>query len=765
MGLLPAVRTPWVHGDAEHVGQAGLTTRLERPTMTGFLPRLPEAPTGRRAVLWAGGLALVASTSRVGNEELTELPLALKEIDSVEAFEAISTAAGDLIPNGRVAKFLIDRRDRNAPSARFVNGNFTENGVVPDAAKFHYFFGRAAFNIPEPLGTFNAVTYFTQEKRYIAGTVHSYFLDGAVEPVYGLQFYPQDVIREELVVEAVGAVQAQIGIPQARFAFVPTGSQQTTSTVADKLAALRIELLPLDRILGAIQYVPLNVGEAWGHLRIFPSDNDELTATDIPVFDELPLDLSVVAGVLTRAVQDTNSHVNLKSKERHTPNAVLRDAALDHPRLAAFADQPVHLVVALDDFLLEPTTEEIIAAKLAERMDQPLIELTWEPETEVRSCDEIAAGTTAQARAFAARYGSKAANLGFLAHRKVLGRVGDPGSPSEKRGYDLVPLGFAVPLQAYRDFIEHPPNSDVRELIETFITDEQAGELSPKQRAERVEQIQDGIMAASFPPGALERIRAKINEVIPGVEKIKVRSSANAEDVPNFDGAGLHDSYAADTGKRDRPIGPCLVEQDDDKDGEVKRKVKPKSVGCAVKGVYASLWNKRAVEERSFARIDQRTVAMGLAIVPAYDTESDVAANAVVVTRVLNTDDVFGYSLSVQQGNSLVTNPDPGTYSEVTIAGFISDDQPTSLTVTRFAKPTPQAPERTEPVLPTEQMLELVDLAKRVERAYCRATPGYYPNCGFVSAANDKAASLDLELKILENGHLVFKQVREFGGR
>ena len=27
-------------------------------------------------------------------------------------------------------------------------------------------------------------------------------------------------------------------------------------------------------------------------------------------------------GVLTRAVQDTNSHVNLKSKERNTPNAV-----------------------------------------------------------------------------------------------------------------------------------------------------------------------------------------------------------------------------------------------------------------------------------------------------------------------------------------------------------------------------------------------------------------------------------------------------------
>ena len=72
---------------------------------------------------------------------------------------------------------------------------------------------------------------------------------------------------------------------------------------------------------------------------------------------------------------------------------------------------------------------------------------------------------------------------------------------------------------------------------------------------------------------------------------------------------------------------------------------------------------------------------------------------------------------------------------------------------------------RTTPVLPTERMLELVDLAKRVETAYCRAKPGYYPNCSFVTAANDKETSLDLEVKILENGHLVYKQTREFGGR
>lgn len=197
----------------------------------------------------------------------------------------------------------------------------------------------------------------------------------------------------------------------------------------------------------------------------------------------------------------------------------------------------------------------------------------------------------------------------------------------------------------------------------------------------------------------------------------------------------------------------------------MKRKVKPKSVLCAAKGVYASLWNKRAIEERSFARIDHASVAMGLAIVPAYDIESEVAANAVVVTRVLNTSDVYGYSLSVQEGNNLVTNHDPGTYSEVTIAGFISETEPISLTITRFAKPTRDSIERTEPVLAREQMLDLVDLARRVENAYCLAKRDYYSGpCEFATVDNQKQKSLDLEVKLLENGQWVVKQVREFGG-
>jgi hypothetical protein len=225
-------------------------------------------------------------------------------------------------------KFLIDRRDAVHPVVRFVNGNFAEGGIIPESARFHYMFALAVLGIAESLDEFNAVTYFTNDKRYVAGVIHTYFLDGSQAPVYGLQFYPQDVINERTIVEALR--------------------------------------------------------------------------------------------------------------------------------------EPLHLIVGREDFVLEETTEDVVAQKLAERMSQPLIALSWEPEVELRFYDELAESTPTAALVASRRYGSKAANLGFLARRLVLGRVANAGSPSALKGYDLVPLGFAVPLQYYADFVGHPPNTDLR---------------------------------------------------------------------------------------------------------------------------------------------------------------------------------------------------------------------------------------------------------------------------------------------------------------
>ena len=53
-----------------------------------------------------------------------------------------------------------------------------------------------------------------------------------------------------------------------------------------------------------------------------------------------------------------------------------------------------------------------------------------------------------------------------------------------------------------------------------------------------------------------------------------------------------------------------------------------------------------------------------------------------------------------------------------------------------------------------------------VEVAYCRVKAGYYAgDCRNVWLDEAKPRSLDLEFKLLQNGHFVLKQMREFHGQ
>ena len=113
----------------------------------------------------------------------TGLPLGVRTLADEATFLALSVEAGDLIANGRVVKFLVDMRRPEQAEVHFLNGNFTENGTVPEAAQFHWVFARRQLEIPEGNAEFNRVTYFSPgPKRYAAGVLHSYFLDGADSP-------------------------------------------------------------------------------------------------------------------------------------------------------------------------------------------------------------------------------------------------------------------------------------------------------------------------------------------------------------------------------------------------------------------------------------------------------------------------------------------------------------------------------------------------------------------------------------------------------
>jgi len=693
--------------------------------------------------------------------------ISVQSLPTAAAFDALSLAGGGVLSNaGRSLKFLIDNRTPAARTTHFVNANFKVGTTTPDYVKYHYNFAQRTYGIADSVATFNNSTYFTQTKRFFAGTIQTYTLGDNATPTYAVQFYPDDVIAEETLLEALTTLKPLISIPGARLAFIATGPQQTFARIGAGAAALGFDLLTIDQVLGNLKYVGLNPGEAWGYLRIFPADLTLLRPTDIPVFAELPLDLSVVAGVITKAYQDINSHINLKSKERDTPNMVLRDASATHPQLMAFANQPVHLVVRSDGFVIEASTDAIVQAKLAARLATPWIPLPVVDETRLLSFDDICPSLTTGCLAWADRLGGKATGMSLLANVNALGRAAVAGTLSARYGYDLSPRGFAIPVKLYRDFVNAPENASIKAKIDAFIVAEKAGNLAPAERAALILEIQNLFYKGRLNPTVLADITTRVTTLMPGVPKFKFRSSATSEDIENFNGAGLYDSFSAELEKVDNADFSCVLNPEYTDGVLTNLKMKPKTIQCAIKGTFASLWNQRAVEERTFARLDHVTSGMGIAVNPSYDIEDDVAANAVLVTRVVGSE-IYGYTLSVQQLNNLVTNPLPNTIAEFDIVAFSDFNRPPRFTTARYAKPTSTAPVMTTTVLTGTQMAEIVELAKKVEIAWCQAKPSYYPggSCSSVWLDNTKPRALDMELKILANGHYVLKQVREFHGR
>jgi hypothetical protein len=684
------------------------------------------------------------------------------KITSLEQYNALSTEGGGFGQAGRLMKFFIDSRDRANKKIYFINSNYQEHGESPDWVKYHYYFAQHTLNIPEDTAEFNDNTYFTDDKRYYAGTIQTYQIDDGA-PLIAVQLYPDDVIHEEGIVELVDAMKKQFANPGARMAFVAGGPQQSYKTVKEQLKQRGYDALQVEEILGNVNYLPLNPGEAYGYLRVFPKDGGNLRPTDIVVFDELPLDLTVVAGTMTRVYQDVTSHVNLKSKERGTPNMVLRDAK-DNADVKKFADKPVHLTVGRAGYKIEASTDAVVQAKLQERTNKPWQDLPVVAEKNLVRYDDMCPTLSTSCTQNGNRFGGKGAMLGFLANKSVLGRKSQPGSQSAKAGYDLVPFGFSIPVQWYRDFVDANPT--LKAKIADLVTKEKAGTLSPNERAALSLDVQNAFYVAKVPDAQLASVNSEIaflKTQVPAMAKMKFRSSANAEDIPNFDGAGLHDSFGVKLSSTDNPDFSCHIEEEPD-GLATKREIKPKTPQCGIKGVYASLWNTRAIEERSFARLDHADAAMGIAVVPEYDAESDVAANGVLITRSVNSE-FLAYTVSVQQGNNLVTNPDPGTISQMTLATFSDGTRPTRFTITRYATPTAGAAKLTTSVLAEKDMNQVVDLAKAVEEAYCRVKPGYYDNdCSFVSLDETKPKSLDMEFKYLENGQFVIKQAREFHG-
>ncbi|MBI1422847.1 MAG: phosphoenolpyruvate synthase [Gammaproteobacteria bacterium] len=206
-----------------------------------------------------------------------------------------------------------------------------------------------------------------------------------------------------------------------------------------------------------------------------------------------------------------------------------------------------------------------------------------------------------------------------------------------------VPGGFATTADAYREFLAH---DGLAERIYTRLDQLNVDDVAALAVAGR--EIRGWIVSQPFPPALEQDIRTAYQELVKryGEEvSFAVRSSATAEDLPQASFAGQQETYLNIKGEA------ALLH--------------------AIKDVFASLFNDRAIAYREHQHFDHRHVALSAGIQKMV--RSDLAASGVMFSidtesgfrDVVFITSAYGLGETVVQG---AVNPDEFYVHKPTLA-------------------------------------------------------------------------------------------------
>lgn len=650
-----------------------------------------------------------------------------------DAFESMAYPASGELGRALAVKFFIRDLDTE-PEVYFQD---TRKHPI------HYDFAHGVLGVPGTAGQFAKETYNDQPRRQMGGTLILYpDLDSTIT----LEFFPSDTLTPAQALKAHTLLEERLGFAPrfgtaGRFHYVPAGSAQEAAMDAAARQAFEragAAWATLRSLFGDVALQAMNPGVAYGTLvAVTPEqllqgpDRVLVSSTDIVVLSRLPNDLPLVAGCITEELQTPLAHVNVAAHARGTPNLALPGASAD-PRVAPFLGKLVRFEVTPGAFTLAEAT-------LAEA------QAFWETQTRpefVPTHDDERDGLLDFAEigfADSNAVGVKAANLAELS--ALLG--------------DRAPTGFAVPFRHYDRYMAEntvttarcaAARSDCTEegrpgaVCDAAATLCEASAMAGSSfwgHAERlladgtlptntalreaaldglVHLVGHGTVEASFAESLDARVAALVGDA-----KVRLRSSTNAEDLPDFSGAGLYVSHSATAS------------------GE-------KAASLRIREVWASVWRWRAFEERRFWNIRHRDVRMGIAVHRSYPDE---AANGVLITQNVTNPLVAGMTVNVQKGEVSVTNPEDGEVAEA----FTIVPSPTGgvqVARQRWSTLSPDAP-----VMTDAEVTALYQAAYQVQLHFA----SLYAEDPFTFA-------LDLEFKLDgPERRLAIKQVRPYASR
>lgn len=436
--------------------------------------------------------------------------------------------------------FVIDRRAKN--KVYFVNSQ---------RYRFHKDFLLATYLVPRGADVFKPI-YIDNDRRFIVGTIA---WQTPVEK-FTWELWEGDLATAEHIKLANEALNKGF--------FAPISYKPNSIRQEDVSETLGIDLVLQSDINKNQSYLALNTGTAVGRIHIIDKLDDtvEIGDNEILVLKELPPSLPPVRGVIVAQPSSPLSHINILAKGWNIPNIYIKDA----DKLFKEYDTFIYKLDAkLTDYDLKPASLDDLKTTFVSP-DQQIPPVNLQTKT--------LAGLRRMRKKDSIIYGSKSANLGEMLNAKLANVI--------------VPDGFSVPFAWYKEFmIENGFDKVLEQLLEDndFIH-------NPRYRRQKLEVFRKSIHGGKFDEKLRSQIVGKWKTQLGG-KPVFVRSSSNAEDLPNFSGAGLYSSRA-NVREEEK-----LIE--------------------AVKYVWASLWNFDGYEARVRNYVSQTDVYMSALIQVGID--------------------------------------------------------------------------------------------------------------------------------------------------
>ena len=527
----------------------------------------------------ASGLSEQATSKERALKDQAATPISLGQIRTRADFDHLAR----VYYRGRFyalphAMFVIDRSAGNR--AYYVNSRMYQ---------FHKDFVNAMYLSLERGRAFYDNNHLKDNRRFLLGTIAYH----ASLDKFSFEFWEGDQISASLLAETFNALTPTFF---TSLHFKPNSLKQEQAAAELNKINSTLRILPADEIASNQQYQSLNLGVGIGQLRIVEriTEDTVLDRNQIVIFKEVPIHLTPLSGVITTEPASPLSHINLLARSWAIPNAAIKNA---DTLFKALEGKYVRLEVRENDYSISPAD----AREIDERNRQwvkrgdlvtPPADLKYRLLTDLRL----------QRAGDAVRFGAKSANLGEIINARINGLT--------------VPRGFSIPFHYYQDFVRR---NKLEERIAAAVEEDRFVH-DPRYRKLKLAEIRKWITDARHDESFRQAVVGKTNREYPGLG-LFARSSTNAEDLPNFSGAGLYTTVPNVRG------GDQLME--------------------AIKTVWASIWNYEAYEARESFGMNHFGVYPAVLIQEGIDADS---AGVAITRDPFNPGDRDGVFVNAKRG-------------------------------------------------------------------------------------------------------------------